>query len=320
MNIRNNRKIAYIVALSFFAFVSSLRFFDRDIIQHEVLFPILNDYVFAIVMTAIYIVVFVILSGISVYKADDSKLSHVFYLYATMVVLVSSMYWNQYYLGASDIYSYICMFISLILIINNKLLYLIPLLSVIGCVFSPISIFSSQIAVLMIILLLSIERKDTTLKKVFILDLIAVSIAVVVRSIFFGFDVDTGETIDFVYVIIMLILFVPFYVILVAYAVKVRRSKVYVLAMILGLTGSIGEGIFSDGARAVFFGFTYYLFLITTLYICGHTLTERATEDTGKLIRKYVPWPGILPAYLVVIVAFLISGQIELFEEIIISK
>ncbi len=314
-----NPTISYLIALSIFAVVCMLRFFDREIGEHDVLFSFMNSYAYSIVITFVYIASFVVLVAFSFRDKSDTDAKRLYYLFACAAIFVFSMYWNEDYLGVTDIYAYMLCFISMILLIKNKGLFLIPIFSALGIILAPISIFSVQLLVVMIMLLLTQKSSGNYLKGIFVADLVAVTAAMIIRCVLWGFDTDVIGSISTTNVIMMAILFIPAYLLLGVFIRCITHNKLYVLAMILGLVGPVVEGIIGDPVRAIFYGFTYYFLLICVLYTCNNQDTVKAIDRLESIIGTYIAWPAIIPAYLFVIVTIWISGPLKLFKEIIVG-
>lgn len=317
----NKYIISYIAALGIFGVVCMLRFFERDINSHDNIFSFMDNYAFAIVMTYVYAAAFVVLAAIALYSAKEIQdINKLIFLFICAAVFIFSMYWNEDYLGSSDIYGYMLSFISFILLIKKKARFLIPLLSAAGVILAPLSVLSIQLLTLMLLIILTRDSEDGRLKIISIANAIAVAVALIAGCFFAGFNADVVGDISISHVVLMAILFIPCYILLIVFARQILHNKLYITAMLVGLIGVITEGILQDPARAIFYGFTYYILLIGVLYACKHKDTIEAIDNMDTIVRSYLEYPILIPAYLFVMVTLWISGPLPLLKEIIVAS
>lgn len=305
------KDVIFVVALIIFSAVCMLRFFDHNLYERNFIFGIMNNYYFVWIMNIIMQGVFVFISFIFLRKVEEEKKRSLIFLLVFLAVFVCSMFWNENYFGASDVYVIIIAFISMILFVFEKGMFLIPIFAFLGAFLSPVCALSIFVALFMAMLVVGT-------KKVLINDVISVIAAVLgfVVSYVLGYiNFDIRINLSIKQVVIILVMFIPYYILGVIYFIKVKENKKYILSLVVGLIAPVIEFVFRDCSRAIFYAFIYYLLLMVVLLIKKEETTCIAICEMEETIKKYIKWPAFLIAYAFVVVTIWISGPLTLFEE-----
>ncbi len=305
------KDVAFLVALIIFSAVCMLRFFDHNLYERNFLLAIMNNYYFVWITNIIMQAVFVFMSFLFIRKVGEEKKSSFIFLLVFLAVFVCSMFWNENYFGASDVYVIIMAFISMMLFVFEKGMFLIPIFAFLGTFLSPICSLSVFTALFMAMFIFES-------KKGLIIDVASVIAALCgffISNILGYINFDVRIYLSIKQVIIILLMFIPYYVFGVIYFIKVKKNKKYTVSLVVGLLAPICEFLLRDCSRAIFYGFMYYILLMSILLVKGEKTTSTAICELEEIIKKYIKWPALLIAYAFVIITIWISGPLTLFEE-----
>jgi len=318
--------ITFMIAMTFFAIVSFSRFFDEKIKKHIVLFDIMQDYEWAIFFTILYFVVVLLFFVVCITNCENKYKKDIYYLICFYATFVFPMFLSSKYFGATDIYGWMLTWISLALLIRDKLEWL----TIVGCflsaLISPMSVLTGICSVLV---MLAYKFWSLNERKYlwYLLACIITAISGLMAAYACGvLSTDPQSILTYERFLILLMVLSPYLYIAVRFFVqlwkKTKDSKRwgYVLFLVGVLPSAVVYILLEDYARAIFHAFAYVILVVIAYVARNDWDVICQLQETKDKIKQYVPIPVLVIAIPFLFMTLWIAGQQHLMKEVFINK
>ena len=288
MNTKKNDK-NFIIALIFFNFLLWVRFFDKKMVERELIFKAMGEYRFAELMTVIYMLCILGFSCFSLKMVSDKYHHDMYYLILLFVTLTVPMYTCDDYIGSFDIYIGMPVILLIMLCvylykngnrIAREFLYLMPLAMIVSYSYSANHGLLDKMAV---------------------------------------------ERVELNRFIAIMILFSPYIVIGAVLLAKLLKDKstqnpfMYVYFAFAGIAGFYEWTSKQDYVRAILVTFAYFVFVSIVLIIVGNQSFLEKYDYIKTLIREKLALPIVFVLYPLIIVTFFMIAMDKVDVEKIIE-
>lgn len=313
--------VLFLFALASFAIVAFIRFFDHKLQMHRAPFAIMQDYKFSLCAIACYFLLMFIFFLNCMFYCEKSKKKILYYLIAFFSVFSFPMFLHSNYFGTMDIYAWLLTFICGILFVNRKLEWLSVCASLVLTFVSPMSLFSCECMIVVLFLYKFFLDKSIKYFILAFLNVLTGSLGFILNYLKVGFHSDAQHAISFEQFGMIVVLMIPYmFFVIPFFSGLIRRvswkRKLGWGLLLLGCIPSIAVNMYiEDYSRLLFQVFTYFSFIVISLFSGNDNDTMEQLEITRKQIKEWVPIPVVIIAYPLIIMTLWVSGPLDLFIE-----
>lgn len=311
----------------FYAVLTYARFFKHSIVFHSTPMGWMQQYDKVFVVTIGMIVFYILFFSYVCQMVARERKRNLICLSFLVVSLWSMMYWSQPYFGSTDIYAWTILLLSSLLLFWQKAEWMIPVLALLSCAISPMSILSAGVLYIVFLGQKYITSKDTKYRTIGIVVALAEMLGVILTMLTGYFSKDVQVVMSQKRMIVTLILWLPYVWVLYRFVMDSlkrcdnRKEKCFCRIFPFGGLPSlilwIGMG---DYVRALCNLIYYYGFsLIFAELIECKLITD--TVDIEKInVKQKLPLPEIFVIYPLIFVVFWMVGVDILPQESILAN
>ena len=327
----NNNKIKvikqdiwFLLALAFCALASASRFYDEKLNAHTVSFEILKSEQINLIAMLVYYILQLLFCFVCSVVSENKK--NVYYLAAFLSVFTFPMFWSASYFGTMDMYGWMMAFLCGCLIVLGKAEWLVAPLCFFMTLLCPMAIYTCGCMILVLLVYKALWKK----KKRYVLWAVFSGISIWAGKMQAGVlgntDIDAQDEVVFSKFILMLICMSPYLLIALLFLVGLIRKNAWnkkIATLILGLGVFPSAVVYiqaEDYGRAVFYVFTYFIFITITLLSMQDNEILAQLEETKDKIKEYFPIPVLIIAYPLLFMSLWIAGAYVPLKETFISK
>lgn len=313
--------------LLFYGVLIYARFFKHSMVFHSTPMGWMQQYDKVLVVTIGIVVFFSLFFSYAYQRVRYQRKRNLLCLSFLMVSLWSMMYWFQPYFGSTDIYAWTILLFSSLLLFWQKVEWMIPVLALLSCTISPMSILSVGVLYIVFLGQKYITSEGTKYRTIGIVVALAEMMGVAVTMLMGYFSKDVQVVMSQEKMIVTLIFWLPYAWVLFHFMMDSlkqcdnRKEKWFCRLFPLGGLPSlilwIGMG---DYVRALCNLIYYYGFsLIFAELIECKLITD--TVDIEKInVKQKLPLPEIFVIYPLIFVVFWMVGVDILAQESILAN
>lgn len=318
--------IIFVLALLAFAGLCVSRFFDHALLFHRAPMALMYGYRWNEVVTAIYYLGCFFVFCQTIRSAGQTQKKNAYYLIVFSSVFLFPMFLSVDYFGSMDVYAWVITFGALLLLLWERLEWLLPLICFAAACICPMAVLSSQM-LLYVLLLYLWKKKEKKFYAVLCACSVAAGITGVVVTMALGtFSADFQHPLSLKKFVVMLVLLSPYAAVAVHFLKGLMSragnaiKKVYGVIALAGVIAPAVMAAGQDYARAVFYGFTYYSFLVLFTTVKSDEEVSAQLEDSKQWVTERVPVPAVFILYAFLFMTFWISGPLELIQETLLGS
>ena len=316
--------IGFLLALVFWAIASASRFYDEKLNAHASSFELLKAESVCLIAMCLYCVLQLVFCLVCSALSENKK--NIYYLVAFLSVFTFPMFWSASYFGTMDMYGWMMVFLSGCLLVSGKAEWLVVPLSFFMTLLCPMAIYSCGCIVLALLVYKALWKKQIRYAISTLLTGVSIFAGKMQAEVLGNTDIDAQDEVVFSKFVLMLICMCPYILIAISFLFGlIKRNtwnkKIAVIIIAIGVLPSAFVYIQAqDYGRAVFYVFTYFIFIVLALFAMRDRVVVEQLEETKDNIKKYLPIPVVIIAYPLLFMSLWIAGAYVPLKETFISK